>query len=670
MTSKFSALLLVFLAITISLSADSQVQTYDSTATRNYLLHLKDNPIQTEVKVQGEFKSDKAKRFIDFYLENFVPKYKELSANVLKYYSLMLLSDSGSSQSEEELKSWQEELGQAAAVFNAHEVSEEWTEIVREAVRLADGLEGDLPDSIRNTLEERELESFPPAMKPKLDEIDRLSKEFDVAINQAKANENLSQVLQETRAASRRFKAGEITFEQATEIIRKNNEIGGYRFIAYEAVQKHPNHLNQVAVLRSKLAPSKGYKTWAEYRLSNDKGYSEVYRGVEKQKEFLTGLIQNLAPKVRTLLEARIKELKKNPNEIVQQYVGLVLPPALEQLIPYFPPEKITEIWQKTILESGFTPEALSQILVDAEVRKGKNSTGAYMAGVIAPYVSTELIDAQTLSYITPAPDSELWNRGFSYILQSYKTGGVSDLDTMFHEGGHALEKVLKFKNKDLPEGYGYVETPSMTMEHFTNDPEVLFDKAVPIDGKKPSVQEIKVMIENAHLAKAYGLLHSASMSLFDIELWDYDYSQPGAMTFLERVKYLDDQLSVMTKDFADLDSSIESYYHLLSTGHFTSGAVRNIGYVFAEMASLQMAEFISDEMEKTTGRRSWFKQPSLGKLFAERFFAQGWKLPFPENIEKITGKSYDPEKIVEDFMKPLMVQKKNCEDQLDLPKD
>lgn len=654
MTHQFLASLCSFLCLTFAIPAFGQIQRFDLQKTRADLLYLKENPPIKKIELQGEFQNARQEKLYRFFKEEIEPQLESQNRWAYKYYALKLLMDSGSYDSPQELKAWQAELLEATSKLNQMDVSPEWKKTLRLGHQLAEGLTGDLPELVQTLYGVQEQDAFSESMTPKMDELDRLENEFDVAINQAPSNAILSDYIKELRAVVLARRSGEMSFDEASKRLRANSDKGGYTAIAFEAIQKYPDHLNRAAVLRSELAKSKGYKTWAEYRLANDMGYSEEYRGVQKQREFLLKVIKTLAGPVKQTIDKRIQDLNIPVSDVYEDNVALVLPHNLNYLAAYFPPETITDKWLETMIESGFGERALSQILVDDEVRNQKNSTGAYMMGVTAPYVAVSVLSANTLNFENPDRNSDLWKPGFAYILQSYKAGGVGDMETMFHEGGHALEKSLKFKVKSNPEAYAYVETPSMTMEHFMLDPVVLLNKATPIDGKLPTLEEIQEVLLNNKTVIARGLLSSASMSLFDIDLWNYDYSKPGALTFLERVEQLHARGEKQTLSRGSWAKKYPDFYNLLATSHFYSGAVRNIGYVFAEMSSMQMANFLSDELEKTTGRRSWYKQPSLAGLFANNFFAEGWKYPFPQNIEKITGKKYEPELILQGLLDDL----------------
>lgn len=629
----------------------AQIQRYDAEATRELLLSIPEKHTPTPIQLKGYFKSAKAKTFVEYYLKSIRPVLDSIHKPILTYRAYKLLLDSGSYTNDAEKDQWIAEIQKSEDFLNQLDVDPSWTEKLKRWSQLSRGLKGDLPEIARREYRERELFSFAPEFKGKLDEIAQLDREFDIAINEAPANQHLAQFQKERADAARLYKDGKISYAEAKNIIDHNTYNYGFRFVAFEALQVHPDHLNRKAVLRSELAKSKGFKTWAALQLSGDEGYSKTYRGVETQRQFLLNLLEKLGPALDELISSRIQELGLKESDVKNEHISVVLPQGVGQLRLHYPAEDLTDIWLESMKESGFADQYLSQILIDDKQRPNKNATGAYMATALSPAVDIDVLNLQTLNFVSPKKTSKAWMPGLTYILQSYKIGGTGDLETMFHEGGHALEKTAKYKNKSTPEAYAYVETPSMTMEHFLQDPTFLEAKARLVEGKKPDLAEFQRLVKNSKLAAAFNFLHLAAGSLFDIDLWDYDYSAPGAKSFMERVQELDSRIAKLTLSRGSVESKVPSYFGLLSTSHYTSGQVRNIGYVFAEMSSQQMANFISETLEKRTGRRSWLKQPALAKIFNDRFFAEGWKKAFPENIESITGRKYDPVKILESML-------------------
>jgi hypothetical protein len=639
----------------LSVLSQAQVQRYEKEKVRQILLDLGQNLPRAEFTVQGEVKDQRVQLFLSFYENVIEPRKFGISKVEMRYRTYNILIDSGSYNDDSEYSMFKDELVNAALADNEYSVDPQVTAELNEFARLAEGLTGDLADLARRWAHERDLESFPPELKPKLDEIETLEQDYEQTLKDVPSASKLREFTTALTELRRKFKNSEITLEEAMKAGDELYRTGGTHFIGKEAIDAKGNNLNRIAVLRSELAKAKGFPSWAAYRLEmNGQGYEANYRGPANQRAFLRHYIEALAKVQAFVLDERIKALGLEGirDQLRDEHVGFLTLPSLLQIQNHFPIDQITNMWEKTMVESGFTNEALGQILVDDEFREGKNRTMAYMAGLIGPHTEQVTVDAGTLNWVQTPRDSQAWIPGFSYILQSYKTPGVSSLETAFHEGGHALEKALKFKQVAADESYGYVEVPSLTMESFMVDPEVLWNLAVEVDGAKPSLQEVSLLVDNQIKNEIMNTIFQAGQALFDLELWDYDYSAQGAKTFLERVQQLDAEIAAMKGDLPELEKPVAGWYGSVSTTHYTSGTVRYIGYVYADIGSRMMTEFISDEIEKLSGRRSWYRQPQLASIFADRFFAEGWKTLFPGNIERITGRKFDPDAVVEKMAK------------------
>ena len=141
------------------------------------------------------------------------------------------------------------------------------------------------------------------------------------------------------------------------------------------------------------------------------------------------------------------------------------------------------------------------------------------------------------------------------------------------------------------------------------------------------------------------------------MDLWDYDYTAPGAKTYIERAREVFEDIEARTGQLPLLQTSVPAFYGNMSTTHFTSGNVRNIGYSYASLGSEMMAQYISRELKKRTGRESWYRQPGLAALITDTWYKVAWKEPFPTNIEKVTGEKFDMKRILGELTREL-----NCE--------
>ena len=558
------------------------------------------------------------------------------------------------------------EYEQIMTKANQWTVDESWTRMLKTWAEKAQDLTGSLPDLARKMAHERDLESFSKDHTAQLNEASRLEKDFMIAINEVPAAAHVREYRGRSAEIRRKVKSGELPFVEGQKQIHTLMQTMGSHFVGSQAVERAGENLNRMAVIRSQLAHSKGFPTWAAYALElSGQGYTPEYRGPHNQREFLQKYIAALRPLRDAFIQQRMRELglEDRQDTLRQQHLSLMILPGTEQLQPYFPADQIPEIWESVLIESGFAKSDLAQITVDIKPRQGKNPTSAYMSGFTAPYTEETKIDAESLNWLEEPKGSPEYKPGFIYILQNFGDAGVNDLETLFHEGGHALEKLLKFKTDPTNEGYGYVEVPSMTSERFARDPMVLLNKAVPHKGQLPTLEQIQQLVQNDEKNNVLELIGLATSALYDINLWDYDYAAAGAQTYLQRVESVNKEVDALAGNLPLVETPVPFHLAYVSTPHFIGGDVRYIGYTYAEIASRMMSRYLTDEIEKVSGRRSWWRQPEMAKLFTERFFEVGWKTPFPLTIEQITGQKFSAEAVVANLAEQLQLT--DCQAQL-----
>lgn len=653
--------LLVAIVLLVSIPVEAQVQRYDLQSVRAKLLAIRDGLPAQHLSVQGSA-SPQAAEFVRFYSEVVHPAIDKMKRLEQRRSALNVLIDTGSYTNEVEHQAWKAEFAQLTGEISAMQVDPVYNGQIERWGKLSEGLSGELPLYARRFALENALEHFNEDMRDTLTNADLLHQEYKAAIIKTAAAAGLGEWQTRSVEIARLYKSNEITFEQARNQLTELNQRVGGRYVGFEAVQAKGEALNQMAVLRTKLAQSKGFRTWSEYKLeASGQGYTPEYRGTVNQREFLHQWIDQLRPVIQNFVARRAREMGIDKSKLRRQHLSLLTLPDLSLAQAYFPPDELTGIWQETMLESGFKAETLSQIIVDDKERKGlKNPTMAYMAGIVTPEAASRVLDAATLNFL-PAQNMR---PALMYIMQTYRGAGLGDLRTAFHEGmGHALEYLLKNKEDMTSEGYGYVEVPSMTAEYFLRDPQMLFDKATPVDGQKPTLEQFKLWAVNSEKNAGLQLIMRASSALYDLDLWDYDYTAPGALTYIERAKMVFADNDERTGLLPNVESSIPAFYGNIATTHFTSGNVRNIGYTYATLGSEMMAQYISRVLLTRTGRASWYKQPGLGELIVETWYKPGWKTQFPKNIEEITGQKFDVKKILSDLTKDL-----TCEEELNGP--
>ncbi len=332
----------------IAIPVEAQVQRYDRETVRTQLLKIVDGiPAQT-IRVEGQPSGEREAKFIEHYVNKVQPAMAKLLSLHQQWSALNVLIDTGTFNDEEEKKLWRGQFAEISNQLSKITVDPVYNSDIKIWGELAEGLTGELASYARRFAKENELSRFSEDMEPVLNEIEVLLQDYKQAIIASPAAARISEFQKLTVEIPRLFKFGEISLDEAMKRITEISRQAGGRFVGFEAAQARGDALNRMAILRTKLAQSKNYRTWAEYQLeATGQGYSPEYRGVAKQKEFLRNWIDQLQPVVTRFIDRRIRELKIDPREFRRQHLSLLTLPDLMLAQTYFPPEKLTDIWNK-----------------------------------------------------------------------------------------------------------------------------------------------------------------------------------------------------------------------------------------------------------------------------------------------------------------------------------
>lgn len=541
---------------------------------RARLLALLNEPYKTERRFEGQYSSNAGRRFLEFYQRRIVPLRQHRSNFIWRITILEQLLQAGLHRDAEEKASWEASLRSYTRADHKISADPYRKATYAKWARLAEGLEGALADDAR--------QSFGKPMTPnesvpdlnRLDEISRTIAEF--FSNQSSSSYRLER--------GRRLEVA------------------------------HGSILNEMAVLRSQVAKRMGYPTWAHYKIS-EFDIDPALQDPLRQREYLQQFIKWQLSRAN------------DPNLVEVASPNLLLD---------LPADAQERVWRDVMQQSGFHDGQLARMVVDGELRREKDLVTNYCQSVAPRFARVLTLNRETLCYQSLDRDEDFFP-GLQYI--SFRAArGYTGLRTVFHEGGHALSNLAsRYDRKGRHYSSMTAETFAVLSEQFLKDPRILWDALTPrLWLWSKSISEVREVLAYRRAVDQRRELTSASSAIFDIDLWSYDYSAKGALTFLERLKQLHIESLARQGDDPDAIDPAER----LSTGHYIKGRVRYAAYTFARMASNQLAEHISDQLERKTGRRDWYNQPELGAIMMEVFRA-GWRLPFPRNIEAITGKPF-----------------------------
>ena len=662
---KNALLSISLMALMTTTSKPIHAAPFDRVAEKNRMLQIETvDRTQTLNLVGLESADEKTKAFLEFYKNHIWPQEQTLKNLGIHMSIVNVMVDRALYDNEEESKKWIDDVVKTESEINEISNSAAWKAAIAEWARLAEGLTGELADHARKLGEDIKISAFSEDMIPTLNRVSELS-----AAIQNKANTVPAAALRESAEekiieASSRYLKGELNLSQATSAIQEAELNGDIKF-GNELQAAAGDALNEAAVLRTNLARSKGFRSWAEYQNAvGKKAYAESLQSVENQIHFMEEILRLTRPAFDHFLSVRRTEmgLESHLPWTNAQIDFLTKLPDDALVAPYFPKEEGEGRWRQAMEESGYSPDLLNNIHLDSLPRANKMGHGGYMAPLTVLTAKTLSIDSSTLTVDT---GSDFYPAAIE-IVQNLRSDGAEGHITAYHEGGHALHYSTENNPLGVGSAYGYVEVHSMTMEHFLTDISHITRTAKDRNGNAIPRDLAQEFIENYSINELLQLRMLATRSLFDLKLWNTEYlaaeQNNGYGSYVATSKRLYEQLfsEHMAYEAAPTPEYDWSAYSFVRP-HFRSAEVQYSGYVFALMASTLTAEALLDRLETATGKRSLDQQYSIASHLIP-FYERGFATPFPQSVENFTGKQFS----VADFTakiseKPLAYGTENC---------
>lgn len=607
----------------------------------------------TPQKLQIDFKSQadpRVKAFLQIFAEEFWPLQAQMETLGEKENLLYGAIDRALYKDKKEQSKWQRMMNQFDHESNAIRTSEKWRGIVQRMGEAAEGLDGDLADLARRAYESQTRAGFEEKELPLLNRLNEIMNEVKTISNSSPVAPLLAGTMRESDAIEAKFVNGTLSFSDAVDQLSALRKSGGAAHGQYIA-EKSRELLREAAVIRTKLAQSKGYANWAEFSVAGkERMYAPGYQTPSERILFLQKVLESTKATHRDFLLQRANEVPGTPEALKKDLRGLTSSQASLFMLPtdvlimdYFPVENVESVWRKTMLDSGFTKTNLDRINLDSYPRDGKQ-THAYMLTARGHQPVTFTVDARSLKVKTPRQVAGKWMPALIYIVQNMRSDGTDAYSTAFHEGGHGLDYMYRQDVVGVGQDSSYAETHSMTMEHFFSDPVFLSAMGRTRTGEKIPQEKIEQFLANTAANKLASFRGQALNSLFDLELWNHAYEE-GGEDFVARALRIQDEMSdrYMFSNADRFKDGIDSRYARFSTDHFYGGSVRYIGYVYAGIAADMSYKKLLDVLETTTGRRTLLNQPSIAGLLTEGYYKRGFAEPFPRATERFTGVKFDP---------------------------
>jgi hypothetical protein len=583
--------------------------------------------------------------FIEVFRGEFWPMHSRLAELDQKESQLYVALDRALYRDEAEKKAWNEAMLAAGNKVNEIRTSPKWRDVMTRLNELAQGLNGDLPDYVRRRHEEMIRSEFGESELPLLTRLNEVMAQIKTIANSSPVAKNLGEYGREVEAIEKKFLAGEISFGDASARMDRLQPISRAAHGKYIA-ESSRELMNEAAIIRTRLARAKGFRSWAEYQVATKANvYAPGYRTPQERIRFLRDILASTKDAHARFLRQRASEIPGADFDGIRvNQGGLFGLPTSALISEYFPVEKVETVWKTTMLESGFSNTVVDRINLDSYPREGKQ-THAYMMRAKGHEPRTVVIDARTMKVHVPREMPRFWNPALIYIVQNMRTDGPDAYETAFHEGGHGLDYSHRKEVLGFEQDSSYAETHSMTMEKFFEDAEFLLATGRKRDGTPIPREKVEEYLANSAANGLAAMRRQMNLALYDLELWSEPYEK-GGEDFVSRALRIQRDLS-RTYMFArkgQVVDGIDSRFSLFSTDHFYGGLVRYIGYVYASIAADMNYERILDVMEQTTARRTLLRQPGLGRLLAEGYYKHGFNDPFPVATERFTQRKFKAE--------------------------
>jgi thimet oligopeptidase len=425
--------------------------------------------------------------------------------------------------------------------------------------------------------------------------------------------------------------------------------------------------LEKILPLRDDIARKLGYKTWADYQIE-----VKMAKTAATVIDFLEQLKKGLQPKFDAEL-AQFRQIKvketADTNAQVKVWDWRYLSNQLkkekynvdaEQLRVYFPYQRVLDgmfnIYQSIFglrferveppykwigdlrlyaVSDAQTGEPLGLFYLDMFPRDGKYNHFAQFRLIEGKALASGKYQRPTVALVCnfPSPTKD------KPSLLSH-----SDVETIFHEFGHAMHSIMtrakygRFSGTSVPRDF--VEAPSQMLENWVWDKKVLDSFAADYrDPSKKIPADILAKLKEAKLAtEGTRYRRQLSFALMDMALHTQIHATNATEALPLSNKVLSDVFLPMVPD-----TTFVAYF-----GHLMGYDAGYYGYAWADAIAADMATIFEQSpngyFDSATGRR-----------LRDEIYAPGDSRDVNESIEKFLGRK----RSIEPFLRKIGIEKK-----------
>ena len=298
--------------------------------------------------------------------------------------------------------------------------------------------------------------------------------------------------------------------------------------------------IEEILSLRYEKANILGFNNFAEYSIA-----SKAAKSVDTVIDFLNSMSEPSKDKAKEELSMFENFATKYGIDklesydlmfITEKYRKEVLNFSDEELRPYFEKNRVIQglfdflnklfdlefekidalLWHEKAecFKVFYKNSDIGLLFLDLEARKGKRD-GAWMDNWTTSYIDSNGKKVMPKAFIV-ANFPESSDNNPSFLRHR-------DVETLFHEMGHALHHLLSKINEYFISGvngieWDLVEFPSQLLENFSFERDVLIEVAEHFESKRKIPEELLIKLKkNKYLDSAMGFVRQLEFSLFDM---------------------------------------------------------------------------------------------------------------------------------------------------------
>ncbi len=454
----------------------------------------------------------------------------------------------------------------------------------------------------------------------------------------------------------------------AVEENAKKEETRRKLYVIHDSLAKDTNAtvLNQMLVLRNKIALRLGYKSWDDFQTE-----VKLAKSGAGAKDYINKLTKGIQPK----FDAELAELQKlkaaetnDPKAQIMAWDWRYYTNQLnkqkyavdkEALRNYFPfqnvvdgmfriyqdifglrfdkitaPQKWIGDLQLYVVSDSATNEPLGMFYLDMFPREGKFNHFAQFDIICGKLMPDGRYQRPTVALLCNFPPAE----GDKPSLMTH-----SDVETLFHEFGHALHsittraKYVRFSGAHVPGDF--VEAPSQMLQNWVWDKQVLDTFAADYrDPSKKIPADIVQKMNDSRIANA-GMVYRRQFAFALLDLAMHDQHPENAPYDCVAITN-----PILEKIFLPIDPSTTFVTYF---GHMNGYDAGYYGYAWADAIAADMATVFENAKDH-------YLDKGAGMRLRNEIYSQGDSRDVNVSIEKFLGRKQS----IEAFLKHIGIGK------------